>query len=107
MNTPKTDRQAILLTLTALQEAGYRLTRVFDGEEWVDAHDSARAALDAITAVDEAWLRVWRPGTGSNPARQGWVYFVLGNAPWEVICDHTTNLSHALDPLMDTWEEGE
>lgn len=107
MSAPRTDRQAILLTLTTLQEARYRLTRVFDGEESIEVHDSAKAALDAITAVDEAALHVWRPGTGSNPPRRGWVHFVLGNAPWEVICNHTANLSHALDPLMETWEEGE
>lgn len=33
----------------------------------------------------------------------GWVFFVLGNDPEEVINNHTINLSEPLDRLMDSW----
>ena len=54
--------------------------------------------MDAIMAVDDAFLVV-----NITPERQGWVRFVLGNAPEEVICDHTVNLSSVIEPLTDSW----
>lgn len=105
MSAPKTDRQAVLLTLTALQEHGYRLTIVWDGEEVVEVYDDVKIALDAVMAVDDAVVNVWRPGTGGAPSRGGWVFFVLGNDPEEVIRNHTGNLGDVLDPLMDSWWE--
>lgn len=54
-------------------------------------------AVDAVTAVDDAFLYV-RKGDS-----EGYVFFVLGNAPDEVICDYTVNLESAIGPLIEGW----
>lgn len=103
---PQCDRDGIAMSMNALLNNGWDLFQVWDGEEYVDIFDNNQnTALDAIMAVDGATLKVRRPAAdlGGIGYESGWVYFVLGNAPWEVICDHTTNLSHALDSLMEGW----
>jgi hypothetical protein len=97
MTTPTSDSAGIRQTIRALLAAGHTLDYVYDGEDEVKV-TIEREAIDAITAVDQAHLHVTLP----NGAR-GWVFFVLGNDPEEVICDHTTNLSPVLDPLIDSW----
>ena len=86
MSKPKSDKAAIRQTIRALKKAGYK-------------KESMTLVIEAITAVDIAWLYV-RNET-DNKAR--WVYFVMGNDPKEVICDYTTNLEHVIGPLMDSW----
>lgn len=99
MTAPKNDREGIILTATALMEAGYALDSVWDGEESIKVLTSIEAA-DAVMTVDDAKLYV----KGSDGV-DSYVYFVLGNAPEEVICDYTVNLSAVIDPLTDGWFE--
>lgn len=101
MSAPKTDEAGIRQTIRALRAADYVLTAVYDGEDHVKVTNE-QDAVDAITAVDDAYLFVMPKGSdGTTPDL--WVRFVLGNAPDEVICDHLTSLSHVLDPLMERW----
>jgi hypothetical protein len=98
MSTPTNDRAAVGQVLRVLKAAGYKLQHVDNGEENVKVA-TATEAIDAIFEVDNAWLYVLDTDTGA----QGWVFFVLGNDPEEVVCDHTVNLSDTLDPLLDSW----
>jgi hypothetical protein len=98
MSAPTSDESAIRLTIRALRAAGYSLQCVDDGEEEVKVRTEAEA-LEAITAVDSAHLYL----TTSDGEHAGWVWFVLGNEPFEVVSDHTLTLSHALDPLLESW----
>jgi hypothetical protein len=62
------------------------------------------ALHQAVVAVDEARLYFHRQG---EKAAYGWVFFVLGNDGWDVICDYTTNLGPVLagaNALADTIE---
>lgn len=109
MGTPKTDEAAIRATIRALKNAGYTLDSVFDGEPYdpgpgIDdyGHQIVRLedeAIKAITAVDDAYLHV-----DHKTLPSGWIRFVMGNSPEEVICDHTINLSHVIDPLIERWD---
>jgi predicted fused transcriptional regulator/phosphomethylpyrimidine kinase len=98
MSTPTDDRAAVGQVIRALKAAGYKLLHVDNGEENVKV-TTATEAIEAIFEVDQAWLLVLDPDTGA----QGCVFFVLGNDPEEVVCDHTINLSDTLDPLLDSW----
>ena len=98
MNTPTTDREAATEIIDGVLAAGWGLLFVRDGEE--DVHVNTRdEALDAIFAVDMAHLFVQHTRTDNT----GWIWFVLGNDPDEVVADHTTNLSPAIDPVTDRW----
>lgn len=98
MSVPTSDSAAIRQAIRALRAKGWQLRTVFDGEE--DIYTSTeKDAIDNITAVDDAFLHV---GAFNET---GWVRFVMGNSPDEVICDYTVNLDGALDPLMDSWAE--
>lgn len=99
MSAPSSDRAGIRQTIRALRDAGWVLVEVFDGEEDVPVSTETKA-VDTITDVDDAFLHV---AEGTATGQRGWVRFVMGNAPDEVICDHTINLGSVLDPLMDGW----
>ena len=98
MSTPKDDKAAIRAIIRAVRAAGWHLDHVNDGEEET-AVTTEEAALDAITAVDEARLYVRKQG------RRGWVLFVMGNEPYEVAANYTVNLTDAIDPLTDSWDD--
>lgn len=92
MGAPSSDSAGIRQVYRALKEAGNPVIFVFDGEENVPVKNE-NECVDAVTAVDDAF---------ANTA-DGWVRFVLGNAPEEVVCDYTVNLSDVLDPILDRW----
>lgn len=96
--TPTSDRAAATQIIRGIIHAGWRLQCVADGEEEINV-TTVTQALDAIFAVDMAHLYVRHPKTDER----GWIWFVLGNDPEEVVCDHTLNLSPAIDPIMDGW----
>ena len=94
-NIPKTDEAGIRQAIRALRANRWELDGVHDGEEYTFVKTEAEA-MKAITAVDDSRLYVMRD------ARSGWVRFVLGNDPDEVICDYTVNLT-VLGELIDKW----
>jgi len=102
MSAPKTDEAGIRQTVRALRNAGYVLVHVEDGGDDPVPVSTEQDAVDAITAVDDAYLVV-RPKDADDDMPGSWVRFVLGNDPEEVICDHGVSLSHVLDPLMERW----
>ena len=98
MSAPSSDRGGVTQIIRGLRATGHTLDRVWDGGENVPVVNE-KEALDAIFAVDEAYLHVRLP----DSEREGWVRFVLGNDPEEVVCDYTVNLSDAIDPITDRW----
>jgi len=98
---PATDKSAISQTIHALTKAGWTLDRTDNGEDVRDLDLTDKAAwlvaLDEITATDAAHLFV------KKGSERGYVWFVLGNDPEEVIADHTLNLTDVIDPLTDRW----
>ncbi len=96
MGAPTTDRGGIQQTIRTLRADGWVLSFVYDGGENVKV-ENEREAVEAIESTGMAHLHVWR--ADGTP---GWVFFVLGSAPDEVICDYTTNLT-CLDTLTSGW----
>lgn len=97
MSTPKDDRAGITQIVRALDKAGWIPTRVDYGDgEYVIAH-GVPETVDEVVAVDDAFVIVQR-GT-----RDGWVRFVLGNDPDEVVCDYTVNLEDVIGPITKGW----
>lgn len=97
MTAPSTDLSAIRQIVSGLQLAGWTLDYVYDGEERVPVKD-AHEAIALTTDLDEATLSVHKD------TETGYVYFVLGNEPYEVAADWTLTLSDVLDPITDSWE---
>lgn len=100
MGAPTTDRGGIQQTIRALVADGWLLRYVYDGEERVKVTNEPEA-IEAIMAVDDAALHVARHGEAGTYAT-GWVRFVMGNDPDEVVCDYTTNLE-CVDALTNGW----
>jgi hypothetical protein len=115
MSAPSSDSAAIRQTLRALKAAGVTPTYVEygggDGEDVTGKGE--QAILDAIMAVDDAYLIVDLPENlqpethpGHTPeGKTSHLYFVLGNEPFEVICDYGVSLEPVLGPLTEGWDE--
>lgn len=100
MTAPKTDESGIRLTIRALVAAGYKLDSVNNGGEDNEPVSTEKEAIEEATASDHAFLFV----TDAD-GEESWVMFVLGNEPFEVICNHSGDLDHVLTPLTDGWDE--
>lgn len=99
MAAPKDDRSGIRQTIRALKAAGYTLDRVFNGGDEDEPVRTEAEAIAEIMAVDDAYLYVLRG------REESYVRFVMGNEPFEVICDNTVNLEPVLGPLTARWQE--
>lgn len=100
MSAPSSDQAGIRQTIRALRDAEHIVYGGNDGEADVTyAPDASEDDIIAdMTACDSSTLWVRLPdGTTS------FVFFVLGNDPEEVICDHGVSLSPVLDPLTEKW----
>lgn len=98
---PSNDREAITLILKGLTEVGCKVTEVCDDTycpEELTPVNSIEEAVDLVTGVDEAVAYLDLPD-----GRSSFIYFVLGNDPEEVACDHGVNLSEFIDPIVEPW----
>lgn len=113
MSTPTSDSAAIRQVIRALKAADIRPTYVeYGGGDGVDITPTSteQEIIDAIMAVDDAYLIVQIPANwadethpGHPAGRTSHIRFVLGNDPEEVVCDHGVSLSPVLDPLTASW----
>lgn len=100
MGAPTTDRDGVQQTYRALTEAGYIIgVRDGAGEDFA-APMTETDAIEEVMSCDDGYFLVFRP---DQTERVGWVYFVFGNSPEEVICDYTLNLEHVIGPLTENW----
>lgn len=107
MSLPSTDRIAVSRVINAAVKGGWVLDYVNDYEEHLPVANKTEA-LNAVMAVDMAYLHVKRferTKSGALDLQTGYVWFVLGNEPYEVAADYTINLEDALKGLFDEWEK--
>lgn len=98
MPTPTTDAAGIRQTIRALVADGWTLDRVeFGDPEPEPVYDDETKAMAIITDLDDAFLVVTRGD------QSGWVRFVMGNEPYEVVCDYTVNLE-CVSRLTSGWD---
>lgn len=95
---PKDDDEAIGLYIDGLLEAGCVLNYVWD-QEVEEPVNTKEEAEKIIGNLDIAHLHVTLP----DAITTGWLFFVKGNEPIEVLCDHTVNLSSIVDPISKPW----
>jgi hypothetical protein len=101
MSAPSSDKAAIRQVIRALRAAGHVPESCDDGEEVTDlTEDTEDQMIAALMSTDSSSLDV-RLANGER----SWIYFVLGNEPFEVICDHHVNLCSLLDTLTADWED--
>lgn len=99
MAAPTSDRGGIQQVIRALKADAWELDFVYDGGDDDQPVSTETEAVNAVMAVDDAFLNFKRGD------ETGWVRFVLGNDPDEVVCDYTTNLT-AVDTLTHGWYFG-
>lgn len=97
MGAPKNDRSGVVQTFRTLTTAGYTV-QVVDGEGEKFNNLPEHRAVEEVMSCDDGYFIAFKDGE-----QIGWVWFVFGNEPEEVICDHSTTLSHVLDPLTEAW----
>lgn len=104
MTAPSSDKAAIRQVIRALRKAGYTLTGGHDGEDFFEVKPDASEdeLIGNLMACDSSTLHTWK--ADAEP-KNSHVYFVLGNDPEEVVCDHGVSLSPVLDPLTEGWWE--
>lgn len=103
MPAPESDKAGVRQTIRALRTAKHTVYAVEDGEGAIIPFGPNASEDDIIAEVmscDDGFLLVLTPD-GENSH----VYFVFGNDPDEVICDHGVSLSPVLDTLMQGWWE--
>jgi hypothetical protein len=94
---PQTNHDAVWLVIRALQAKGYEPHSVAVGVDYIPTASPA-AALGAITDSGNAYLFVSLCGKLA-----GWVRFVLGKYPADVIHDCSDNLVSSLTVLREGW----
>jgi len=98
MHKPTNDTSGVTQTVKALNNAGWKPLWVqYTGEDEMELVNTVAEAIEEIMAVDDCFLIVEKDGD------RGWVRFVMGNDPDEVVCDYTTKLDDALDPMFAVW----
>ena len=95
---PSDDLEAISLIIDGLIKRGCKPTVARNGADDDLPYTDKESAIDWLTSCDESILFVDVPHDG-----HGWIYFVLGNSPEEVVCDHTVNLEEYIDPIVMPW----
>lgn len=100
---PATDEQGVKRVYKALTEAGYTIGVQDGAHEEFPAPMSKKDAVAEVMSCDDGFFIVHNDGTTNQADRFGYVYFVFGNDPGEVVCDYTTNLEHVIGPLTENW----
>lgn len=95
---PSNDREAISLIIDGLIARGCTPVSSTDGEGEELPYTDKDEAVDWLTSCDDSSFDLTLPD--GSPS---WIYFVLGNEPEEVACDHHVNLSTFIDPITDPW----
>jgi hypothetical protein len=98
----KIEKRIVRKYLKALVDAGYAL-EVDDGGDFDEIHPATTnvtEALENVWAVDDAHVFTVKQGKS-----RGWLYFVMGNAPYEVLNDYTVNLEEVLAPVNEYAEQ--
>ena len=86
-----------------LQKDGFVLHSVDNGGD-IEEIDDINYGIDEICATDES--SVWFKH--ENEDRLLWAFIVLGNEPFETVCDYTardSEVGHFFDQSISAWSE--
>jgi hypothetical protein len=99
---PRDDKDGVEQTWDAIVAAGFDVG-VQDGANEEFYGLTKERAVAEVMSCDEGFFIVMPKGETNQALREGYIYFVFGNAPEEVINDYTTNLDYIIDPLSKRW----
>ena len=98
MSAPSTDKAGVQQVYRTLIKNGYTVeVQDGDGNRFKDLKTEAEVIAN-VMSCDDGYFIAYHTGQ-----RIGFIWFVFGNEPYEVIADHSVSLSHVLDPLTDSW----
>lgn len=94
----RNERSIVRSLIRYLKRAGWKLSRAYDGEEYLRI-DNERAALEVFDSVDECVLFFMRP----NQDKPGQVLLIMGNRE-DVIADYggPSHFTTLVDKFLDT-----
>jgi hypothetical protein len=81
------ERQAVFNLMNYMKQNGWIISAIDNGEERIEVANSEmtdREVMEHIFSVDDSYMYFIAPDKEEH-----WVYFVFGNSPEEVICDHS------------------
>lgn len=100
---PRDDASAVRQALSTLKGKGWVVTKleysdgeVYDGRVLSRRHDMNELMAE-VMAVDDIFVH-FRRGDDT-----GWLYFVFGNSPAEVVCNSSLNVDDELQDLHRKW----
>lgn len=99
-NRLKLEMTIVRAYVKAILAAGHFVTVNDGGEDTVIKSRKLNEIVKAMRTTDEDVLKL----TNDAGHATGWLYFVYGNEPHEVLNDHTVNLSSILDPVTDKYD---
>jgi hypothetical protein len=100
---PKSDEEGVRRVYDALVKAGYRIGVQDGAREEFPPPMSKDDAVSEVMSCDDGFFIVFDDDSTEQQDRFGYIYFVYGNEPGEVVCDYTTNLEHVIEPLTKNW----
>ena len=103
MAAPSSDKAGVRQTYRALRAAGFTIGVQDGAHEEFPAPMSEEDAIGEVMSCDDGFFIVHNDGTTNQADRFGYVYFVFGNSPEEVINDYTTNLENVIEPMSAKW----
>lgn len=75
--------------------AAGNVLRVWDGETFAGPESAdSDVLLDQCFSADSDRIYIYPPPTEATGRYLGWVWFVYGNSPWEVLCDVYQQRNH-------------
>jgi hypothetical protein len=103
VSAPSNDREAVTLILQGLLDVGVTIRGGNNGED-AERFTTLQAAVDYVFEVDECdiYVTLPKPDPETGVTRTH-LFFVLGNEPIEVLCDHGVSLSEYVDPIVTPW----
>jgi len=102
MSKPRSDKDGVEQTWDAITAAGWDVG-VQDGAREEFYGLTKEQAVAEVMSCDEGFFVALPKGSTDQREREGYVYFVFGNAPEEVICDYTVTLDPIIEPLSKRW----
>lgn len=101
MGAPTSDKAGVRQTYRTIKNAGLRVVVVDGAGEEFHNLTTEDEVIAEVMSCDDGYFIVF-----DGDQRIGFIWFVFGNDPEEVICDYATSLSYLIDPLTDGWMNG-
>jgi hypothetical protein len=98
MSAPSTDKAGVKKVYKALTEAGMSIVVIDGAGEEFHNLTTEEQVISEVMSCDDGYFVAYHDGE-----RIGFVWFVYGNSPEEVVSDYSVSLDYLLGPLTESW----